>query len=55
MFGAEITMVPVEAVHQTIENKLEQLKKSGKKTLFYSKVVVMEILGQRLTFSVMKK
>ena len=34
MFGAEITMVPVETVHQTIENKLEQLKNQGKKPYF---------------------
>ncbi len=34
LFGAEITVVPVERVHDTIENKLNVLKASGKKPYF---------------------
>ena len=35
-FGAEIITVPVENVHETIEEQLHKLKKSGKKTVFYT-------------------
>lgn len=34
MFGAEIITVPVEKVSKTIDNKLAELKASGKKTYF---------------------
>lgn len=34
LFGAEITVVPVDAVHDTIEDKLEQLRCEGKKPYF---------------------
>lgn len=34
LFGAEIITVPVEQVHDTIENKLEQLRNDGKKPYF---------------------
>ncbi|SEK89064.1 1-aminocyclopropane-1-carboxylate deaminase/D-cysteine desulfhydrase [Ruminococcus albus] len=34
MFGAEITIVPVEQVHDTIENKLSKLRNSGLKPFF---------------------
>ena len=34
MFGAEIIVVNVEEVHETIENKLSELKNSGKKPYF---------------------
>ena len=34
MFGAEITIVPIVAVHKTIQEKLEQLIKYGKKPYF---------------------
>lgn len=34
LFGAKITIVPVNEVHDTIENCLEELKKEGKKPYF---------------------
>ena len=34
LFNAEITIVPVQEVHDTIENKLEELKKDGMKPYF---------------------
>lgn len=34
LFGAEITTVPVELVHDTIENKLDELRAAGKKPYF---------------------
>lgn len=34
LFGAEIITVPVEQVHDTIEAKLEELRKAGKKPYF---------------------
>jgi len=34
MFGAEFTFVPVDKVHDTIENKLAELKAQGKKPYF---------------------
>lgn len=34
LFGAEIISVPVENVHDTIENKLEELKNNGKNPYF---------------------
>lgn len=34
LFGAEITIVPVDEVHDTIEKKLEELKKQGKTPYF---------------------
>lgn len=34
MFGAELTVVPASEVHDTIENKIKQLQKSGKKPYF---------------------
>lgn len=34
LFGAKITIVPVEDVHDTIEQKLAELKKAGKKPYF---------------------
>ena len=34
LLDAEITIVPVQEVHDTIENKLEELKKIGKKPYF---------------------
>lgn len=34
LFGAEIITVPVEAVHDTIEKKLDELKRDGKKPYF---------------------
>lgn len=34
LFGAEITVVPVKDVHKTIESKLEELRKAGKKPYF---------------------
>lgn len=33
-FGAEITLTPVCKVHETIENKLQQLKREGRKPYF---------------------
>lgn len=34
MFGAEITVVPLDKIHDTIENKLSELKSSGSKPYF---------------------
>ena len=34
LFGADITVVPVEKVHDTIELKLDELKNSGRKPFF---------------------
>ena len=34
LFGAAMTIVPVDEVHDTIENIMEELKKSGKKPYF---------------------
>ncbi|WP_415928826.1 1-aminocyclopropane-1-carboxylate deaminase/D-cysteine desulfhydrase [Zhenpiania hominis] len=34
LFGAEITIVPVEEVHDTIENKLQRLERKGKRPFF---------------------
>lgn len=34
LFGADMTIVPVEEVHDTIENKIAELKKAGKKPYF---------------------
>lgn len=34
IFGAEITTVPVEDVHSTIERKLDELRRNGKKPYF---------------------
>lgn len=34
LFGADITIVPIEDVHDTIEKKLEELKKAGKQPYF---------------------
>lgn len=34
LFGAEVTVVPVEKVHDTIENKLKELKEKGLKPYF---------------------
>lgn len=34
LFGAEITTVPVPEVHDTIENKLNELRKAGKRPYF---------------------
>ena len=45
-FGAEIITVPVENVHETIEEQLHKLKKSGKKPYFIPGAV-MEILEHR--------
>lgn len=34
LFGADITIVPIEDVHDTIEKKVEELKKAGKQPYF---------------------
>lgn len=34
LFGADITIVPVDKVHDTIENKIAELKRAGKKPYF---------------------
>lgn len=34
LFGVEVTLVPVEQVHKTINRKMEELKKNGRKPYF---------------------